>query len=107
MAKSFPPAHINALDLTVPKTPVPSSVTFVGADPDQPWQLGSFDFIHARMLTAAFQDWPSVLRKCWEHLEPGGWLELLDLSFPFGAAQAPIDNFSSPYLHYAQVQEEA
>ena len=108
MAKSFPSAHIVALDLTAPNVPAPSNVTFIGADFDQPWQLGSFDFIHARMLNPGAQDWPSVLQKCWEHLEPGGWLELLDICFPLATAQAPqTDNPSPPYLHFTQVQEEA
>jgi hypothetical protein len=31
------------------------------------------------MMTASFADWPRFFQRCFDNLEPGGWLELVDI----------------------------
>lgn len=37
-----------------------------------------FDFIHMRYSCAYIQDVDRLLRNCYDHLRPGGWIELSD-----------------------------
>jgi len=34
------------------------------------------------MLTLGMHDWPRFFEQCWEHLEPGGWIETHETQFP-------------------------
>jgi len=40
---------------------------------DQP-----YDYIHARFLAASIKDYPRLLKQCYEHTTPGGWVEMQD-----------------------------
>ena len=52
-------------------------------DLEQDWTYPQkFDLIHARMLTASFEDWPKFFRQSFAALEPGGWLEMQDFCLP-------------------------
>ncbi len=57
------------------------------------------------MLTSGIHDWPALLSRCWDHLEPGGWLELLDVCHPFRAEDPASDNASSGFIRWGQVAE--
>lgn len=41
---------------------------------------GPFDYVHLRFVFLCFQDPMRVLRKAFEHLRPGGWVEYQDPS---------------------------
>lgn len=45
-----------------------------------------FDFIHARLMSGCFADWPHFLQQAFDNLEPGGWLELQDYGLPVRSA---------------------
>ena len=62
-------------------------------DADDDWVFsGKFDFTHARAMCSSFSDHRSVIKKCYESLQSGGWCEWQDLSFPFSHhGQAPED----------------
>ncbi|KAL8955020.1 MAG: hypothetical protein Q9183_006828 [Haloplaca sp. 2 TL-2023] len=107
MAREYPLAQITGIDLNPPTTPAPPHVTFLKADIEQPWVVGQFDFIHGRMLVSAVTDWPSLLKRCSEHLNPGGLLELPALSYPFHSEDPEVDQASSPFLRYGEVSEKA
>lgn len=86
IAKEFPAKQIIATDLTPPSVPTPPNVTFLKVNAEHDWAFGQhFSFIHGRMLTSGIHDWPKLLEQCYQNLEPGGWLELLDLCHPFQA----------------------
>ena len=84
-ATSFPSAHVTAMDLTKPKAAALSNVELNEGDFEQDWRLGSFDFIHGRMLNVSVGDWPLFLGRCFKHLNPNGWIEFLDIATPYGA----------------------
>lgn len=84
IANKFPYSQIIATDLTPPKITPPRNLKIVESDADKQWTFNErFGFIHGRMLTSGIHDWPTLLSRCWEYLEPGGWLELLDVCHPF------------------------
>ncbi|KAI8166649.1 Secondary metabolism regulator LAE1 [Colletotrichum sp. SAR 10_70] len=46
-------------------------------DIDDEWTFSQpFDYIHSRVMTSSVGDWPQYLKKCYDNLKPGGYLEL-------------------------------
>ncbi|KAJ5392644.1 hypothetical protein N7509_008134 [Penicillium cosmopolitanum] len=78
----FPGAEVIGVDLS-PIQPgwVPPNVRFVIEDMNQSdWSFaeGSFDLIHIRCLAGCLDDWTAFLRRCYDHLRPGGRIEVAD-----------------------------
>ena len=106
IARERPTTHIIATDLTPPTITTPSNVTILKADSEQQWRFDrKFEFIHGRMITSGIHDWPALLSRCWGHLTPGGWLELLDICHPFRAEDLTTDGNSSGFLKWGQTAE--
>ena len=83
-ADEHPSAHVLGVDLS-PTQPgfVPPNCKFEIDDCEEPWAYThKFDFIHARMMIAAFTDWPNFFRQAYDSLKPGGWMEMQDTCFP-------------------------
>ncbi|RDW80243.1 S-adenosyl-L-methionine-dependent methyltransferase-21 [Coleophoma cylindrospora] len=40
------------------------------------WRKESFDLIYARDLLLSIRDWPKLVHQCYEHVKPGGYVEL-------------------------------
>jgi len=108
MALAHPTLQVTATDLTLPKdlTP-PTNLTFIEADADEKWLLGQFSFIHGRMLTSGIHNWSKFLAQCWEHLEPSGILELLDICHPFRAEDPATNETSSAFIQFGYAAEKA
>ncbi|KAJ5140513.1 hypothetical protein N7448_003921 [Penicillium atrosanguineum] len=71
-ADSFPSAEVIGTDLS----PIQPSWS---TTPNPPWLYSAarpFDFIHARDLGGAIANWPRLLHQAYDHLRPGGWVEL-------------------------------
>jgi SAM-dependent methyltransferase len=107
MAAQWPRAQVVALDITLPVITPPANLTLVQSDADKPWpfQDRKFSFIHGRMLSSGIHDWPGLLSRCWEHLEPAGRLELLDVCHPFRADDPAADNETSPFIKFCAEAE--
>lgn len=83
-ADEHPESQVIGIDLS-PIQPafVPPNLTFYVDDLEEKWTYASkFDFIYARMLTGSLSNWPSFFEQSFEHLNPGGWIELADIVFP-------------------------
>ncbi|KAM7200679.1 S-adenosyl-L-methionine-dependent methyltransferase [Naviculisporaceae sp. PSN 640] len=81
MGDIFPSAEVIGTDLSPIQTPwVPPNVQFQIDDATLPWTFppSHFDFIHARTLGGAIQDWPSLISQIYTHLTPGGYVELAE-----------------------------
>lgn len=79
MADAFPSAKVVGVDIApVQPTWVPPNCEFEILDVEQEWnhKLASYDFIHARELHLSIRDWSALFKQCYDHLRPGGWLEL-------------------------------
>lgn len=80
MADDFPTAEVIGTDLS----PVscdwqPPNCKFMVEDAEEEWIFSTkFDFIHARGLCGAISNWPKFFGEVYEHLPPGGWVEMQD-----------------------------
>ncbi|KAL6711504.1 hypothetical protein ACN47E_004438 [Coniothyrium glycines] len=79
-ADENPGAEVIGTDLSpIQPTWVPPNVKFYIDDAESEWVYGSdekFDFIHCRTMAGSIGDWAKLLRQCYTHLQPGGYLEL-------------------------------
>ncbi|KAK2026877.1 methyltransferase domain-containing protein [Colletotrichum zoysiae] len=67
-------------------------------DVEKEWTWSEpFDFIFFRSMTAAFTSWPDMIAKSYEHLEPGGYIELQDTMFPLQCQGEPMTDDFKPY----------
>ncbi|KAF9870700.1 hypothetical protein CkaCkLH20_11802 [Colletotrichum karsti] len=76
-----PEAEVHGIDLS-PVQPnfTPPNVRFEIADFEEPWMFAQgFDYIHSRMMNSSVGDWNEYVRKCYENLNPGGYLELVEV----------------------------
>ncbi|KIW91499.1 uncharacterized protein Z519_07465 [Cladophialophora bantiana CBS 173.52] len=79
MADRYPSAHVIGIDLApVQQTWVPPNCQFEIDDIEDDWLFGmsSFDFIFGRELLLSIRDWPRLIKQAYDHLKPGGYLEL-------------------------------
>ncbi|KAL4893512.1 putative TAM domain methyltransferase [Aspergillus ambiguus] len=80
MAEEYPDATIIGTDLS-PIQPnwAPSNCIFHVDDAESDWTFTAdeaFDYIHVRSLGGGIGDWPRFLRQAYQHVRPGGWVEL-------------------------------
>lgn len=67
-----------------PLSAAPSNCTFVQDDVEDEWIFAqAFDYVHLRMMMMSFDDHCAVMRKVFEHLVPGGWVEYQEGSLDF------------------------
>ncbi|KAI9882201.1 MAG: hypothetical protein M1823_006057 [Watsoniomyces obsoletus] len=80
MGDELPSATITGNDLS-PIQPrwVPPNVKFLVDDVEDEWvPEEKFDYIHCRYMCSSIRDWPALVRNCYKHLKPGGWVEFQD-----------------------------
>ncbi|WQF79311.1 Putative S-adenosyl-L-methionine-dependent methyltransferase superfamily [Colletotrichum destructivum] len=75
-----PEADVTGVDLSpVPTDFVPPNVKFEVDDVEEPWTFSRpFDYIHSRLMTGSISNWEKYLRQCFDNLNPGGYLELIE-----------------------------
>ncbi|KAI0019701.1 S-adenosyl-L-methionine-dependent methyltransferase [Xylariomycetidae sp. FL0641] len=82
MGDAYPSASVLGVDLS-PIQPdwVPPNVRFMVDDAESSWLYprNHFDYIHSRHTVMAIRDWPRLVTRAYEHLRPGGWLELQEI----------------------------
>ncbi|KAK3358747.1 hypothetical protein B0T25DRAFT_587903 [Lasiosphaeria hispida] len=77
----FPSARVRGVDLS-PTQPqwVPPNVDFLVDDCEKDdWLARDVDLVHLRFMTIILKDVPTVLKRGYESLKPGGWIELQEL----------------------------
>lgn len=81
-ADEFPSADVIGTDLSpIQPSWVPPNLRFLVDDAESTWLFNRnqlFDFIHVRDLAGSIADWPKLLQQAYDHLEPGGWIEVVD-----------------------------
>ncbi|KAK7894192.1 hypothetical protein LTR67_005950 [Exophiala xenobiotica] len=79
MADTYPSASVIGVDLAaVQPNWVPPNLSFEILDVESEWMYpkGRYDLIHGRELIFAIRDWPGLISQAYDHLRPGGYLEL-------------------------------
>jgi len=91
-AEAHPSAKVIGNDLSpIQPTFVPPNLTFEVDDAEADWTYShGFDFIHARMLTGSFKNWPRFFQQAFKNANPGGWFELHDMCFPIQCDDASL-----------------
>lgn len=105
MADRYPSATIIGVDTAaVQPHYVPPNVQFEIDDIESDWLYSesSFDFIHARELVLTIRDWPRLVRQSYQHLKPGGYLQLAG-SLPLFASDDGTLPPNSAYVEIAQM----
>ncbi|KAI8680666.1 hypothetical protein NCS56_00472400 [Fusarium sp. Ph1] len=76
-----PEAQVIGVDLSpIQPSFVPPNVEFFVDDIEEPWSFSQpFDYIHSRMMTFSIKSWPEYIRKIYDNLAPGGYVELLEI----------------------------
>ncbi|KAF6832780.1 methyltransferase domain-containing protein [Colletotrichum musicola] len=75
-----PEAEVLGFDLsaTFPEF-MPPNVKFEIDDLEEPWTYSRpFDYIHSRMMNGCIMNWDAYARKCFDHLNPGGYAEFTE-----------------------------
>ncbi|KZF23408.1 S-adenosyl-L-methionine-dependent methyltransferase [Xylona heveae TC161] len=79
VADTYPSAQVIGTDLApVQPTWVPTNCQFEIDDAEDDWVYAkdNFDLIHGRDFTFAIRNWTKLIHQSYEHLKPGGYLEL-------------------------------
>ncbi|KAF6836797.1 methyltransferase domain-containing protein [Colletotrichum musicola] len=73
-----PDADVLGFDLSATQPEfVPPNVRFEVDDLDNEWIYSKpFDYIHIRGMSGSVRNWPELLKKCFDNLKPGGYIEL-------------------------------
>ncbi|KAF9882930.1 hypothetical protein FE257_004865 [Aspergillus nanangensis] len=80
MAEDFPNTEIIGTDLS-PIQPnwAPPNCSFHVDDAESDWTFTTneaFDYVHSRSMGGGIADWPRYIRQAYNHVKPGGWVEL-------------------------------
>ncbi|SPO05378.1 related to methyltransferase [Cephalotrichum gorgonifer] len=99
LADDNPNTKVIGVDLSaIQPAFVPPNAEFYIEDLEDPWTFSKpFDLIFARMLTGSIGDWPKFYRQSFEHLSPGGYIELTDIVFPIQCDDGTLDKDSALY----------
>ncbi|KAJ6102284.1 hypothetical protein N7486_004711 [Penicillium sp. IBT 16267x] len=80
IAEDFPNAEVIGTDLSpIQPSGAPSNCRFFIDDAESDWTFTPgehFDFIHMRSMGGGIEDWPRLLKQAYQHLRPGGWVEV-------------------------------
>ncbi|KAK1462092.1 UMTA [Colletotrichum melonis] len=83
-ADEFPSSDVIGVDISpIQPSWVPPNCKFQIDDIEESWTwpIDFFNFIHIRHLEASVSDWPKLYSQCFEHLVPGGYLEVNEMDY--------------------------
>ncbi|KAJ0143076.1 hypothetical protein HZ326_14123 [Fusarium oxysporum f. sp. albedinis] len=83
-ADLHPEAQVVGVDLSpIQPSLVPPNCVFEIDDLEKEWTWSEpFDFIFCRVMTGSFADMEKFVQNAYDNLEPGGYLEMQDLTYP-------------------------
>lgn len=95
-----------------PTVATPSNCRLMNHDAEQDWETWSgdvqFDLIHTRLVPFHVNEVRGVLRRCYEHLAPGGYIEMQE-SWPPSRTDEPIGNreHASKIIKWTELRAKA
>ncbi len=108
VAAKLPETVVVGVDITPPANDFGlDNLTFVTADIEDPWsfvgeQRERYDLISIRVLVSAIRDWPSLIQRCFDHLKPGAWIEIPDVTIGTFSDTLNWQDESSPLMRRYQ-----
>ena len=110
-AAEHPIAEVLGIDVfPQPTIAAPDNCRWVKMDAEQDWEMGEakFDVIHIRLVPFHAKEIPMVLRRCFEHLNPGGCIEVQDSWPPYrvDASSGALEH-ESAVIRWSQRRLEA
>ena len=110
-AMKHPTAEIIGIDVfPQPTIAAPSNCHFMTQDAEQDWEIGDtkFDVIHTRLVPFHAKEVPAVLRRCYEHLKPGGYIEMQESWPPCRTDEPPgAAEHRSKVIEWSNLRVEA
>jgi SAM-dependent methyltransferase len=110
-ATEHPAAEVFGIDnYPQPVIVAPHNCRFMIQDAEQEWQVGDakFDIIHSRLVPFHAKEVPSVFRRCYEYLKPGGYIEIQDMLPPFRTDEpAGAPEHALKIVQWARLRKEA
>lgn len=84
-AEQHPESFVVGTDLSqIQPTGIPNCEFWVENSETQDWIFPyTLDYIHLRAMMTCFNDFQAVMHKSYDHMTPGGWIELYDGSWDF------------------------
>lgn len=112
MSSMYPGAKILATDLGVFDTGLAHvnlpNVSFQLDDAREEWTYHEpFDLIHLRGLSGSFDDWSAIYKQAFEHLNPGGYIEVADTDPAADTVTLPNSQNSSYFHIYTSAMRSA
>ncbi|KAK4096266.1 TAM domain methyltransferase [Parathielavia hyrcaniae] len=107
-ADEHPEAHVIGVDIS-PIQPdwVPPNCEFQIDDAERQWTWRpTFDLIHGRMLGGCLKDSTNVFKQAFQHLKPGGYLEVKDILLTPKCDDGTLEG-DSPLLTWASLLAKA
>ncbi|PNP41502.1 hypothetical protein TGAMA5MH_06603 [Trichoderma gamsii] len=80
-AEQHPESRVLGVDLSITKLQrlLPENCQFQQLDAENgEWPQAQFDYIHFGYVITCFDDTQAVMKKAFDHMQPGGWIELHD-----------------------------
>ncbi|KAH8900312.1 S-adenosyl-L-methionine-dependent methyltransferase [Thozetella sp. PMI_491] len=98
-ADLHPDAEVIGVDLSpIQPSLVPPNCSFEVDDLEKEWTWAKkFDFVFSRIMAGSFSDYETYIRKAYNALEPGGYLEMQDLHTPFESDDNTLSEDSDTY----------
>ncbi|KAF4978209.1 hypothetical protein FZEAL_5370 [Fusarium zealandicum] len=98
-ADLHPDSEVVGVDLSpIQPSLVPPNCSFEVDDLEKEWTWTTpFDLIFARVMTGSFTDMPGFIKNSFDNLEPGGYLEMQDVTFPMECDDNTLDKNSELY----------
>ncbi|KAH8812599.1 sam dependent methyltransferase [Xylogone sp. PMI_703] len=96
VAAEHPAAEVIGIDsYPQPQIAAPSNCRFIvmDAEKEKDWEKigdgATFDLMHTRLVPFHIKEVPGVLRRCYEHLRPGGYIEMHEVWPPLRTDEPP------------------
>jgi SAM-dependent methyltransferase len=110
-ATKHPTVEVVGIDhFPQPVIAAPNNCHFMTQDAEQEWQVGDakFDIIHTRLVPFHAKEVPMVLHRCYDHLNPGGYIEMQEIIPPIRTDE-PVGapEHSSKVLEWVRLRKEA
>ncbi|KAI1846290.1 hypothetical protein JX265_010877 [Neoarthrinium moseri] len=96
LAQRYPDAQVLGIDVDPVRAPYHlPNCRFEVSDASQPWNYGgTFDFIHMRMVGELPIGKQKLFDTIYDHLKPGGWVEITEWLIKFQSPNHSLDKFN-------------